>query len=300
VRYMIEPMLAQLTHTPLDLRGTWLLEPKYDGERIIAECKDGKINLWTRRHVQVSHKFPEIVEALDKLSSEDWVLDGELTVAGGFRQLLKRNVEDPFKIKILAKKIPSTYNVFDILRWEGEVLLNKPLLERKSTLLKALPTNERLDLVPFQEAHSSTLEKVFQDHVRRGYEGIILKEAYSSYEVGKRPGSWLKLKREDTVDVNVIGATYSTSSLPFGALIMERDGIYFGKVGTGFGDQDRKEILKILEDNQGPLQIDVPKDVKREILLTTKPIMAEIRVNQIYHGSPRAPVWVRFRWDDLS
>jgi bifunctional non-homologous end joining protein LigD len=294
---MIEPMLAQLSRFPLDLTGTWLIEPKYDGERIIAEGKDAKINLWTRRHVQASNKFPEIVEALEKLYSDDWMLDGELTVGGGFRQLLKRNVEDPFKIKILSKKIPAAYNVFDILRWDGKDLLPKPLIERKSILLKVLQVNERLKLVPFQEAHSSTVEKVFQDQVRKGYEGVILKEAYSPYDVGKRSGSWIKLKREDTIDVHVIGATYSTGSLPFGALMMERNGRYFGKVGTGFSDQDRKDILKILEDNQGPLQVEVPKDVKEEILITSKPLLSEIRVNEIYHGSPRAPVWVRFRWE---
>lgn len=120
-------MLAQLTHTPLELRGTWLLEPKYDGERIIAECKDKKINFWTRRHIQASHKFPEVVEALEKLDGDEWVFDGELTVVGGFRKLLKRNVEDPFKIKILSKKIPATYHVFDILRWDGENIFKQAI-----------------------------------------------------------------------------------------------------------------------------------------------------------------------------
>jgi DNA ligase-1 len=294
---MIEPMLAQLTHTPLDLRGTWLIEPKYDGERIIAERNKKKINLWTRRNVQASHKFPEILNALEKLDSNDWVLDGELTVLGGFRQLLKRNVEDPFKIKILSKKIPATYNVFDILKWDGEELINKPLIERKSILIKILQGNKRLELVPFQKALKTSVEKIFQDYVSEGYEGIILKEAFSTYDVGKRPGSWLKLKREDTIDVHIIGATYSTGSLPFGALIMEKDGKYFGKVGTGFSDKERKEILNILKDNQGPFQVDIPANIKGKIMISTNPLLAEIRVNEIYQGSPRAPVWVRFRWD---
>lgn len=293
---MKEPMLAQLIHSPVNMKGTWLLEPKYDGERIIAECNDGKINLWTRRHVDASNKFPEIIETLNMLENNDWILDGELTVAGGFRQLLKRNVEDPLKIKILSKKIPAKYNVFDILRFDGENLLNRPLIERKAVLLKILSPNERLGIVPFQEAHNSTIETIFKDYVAEGYEGIILKEAYSPYDSGKRPGTWLKLKRDDTVDVNIIGATKSDSSLSFGALMMERNGKYFGKVGTGFSDQDQKDILKILEENQAPLQIEIPDEVKNNILITTKPLLAEIRVNEIFNDSPRAPVWVRFRW----
>jgi DNA ligase-1 len=38
------------------------------------------------------------------------------------------------------------------------------------------------------------------------------------------------------MDVNMIGATKSTGSIVFGALILEKDGSYFGKAGTGFSD----------------------------------------------------------------
>ncbi|MGZ7160168.1 MAG: ATP-dependent DNA ligase [Methanobacterium sp.] len=294
---MIEPMLALLTQLPLKLSGTWILEPKYDGQRIIAENNNGKIKLWTRRRLEVSNKFPEITEALKKINSNDWILDGELTTEGGFRQLLNRNVEDPLKIKILSKKIPAKYNVFDILRWNGEDLTKKHLIERKSVLLKNLPADNKLELVHFQEAENSTIEKIFKDFVSEGYEGIILKEANSQYASGKRPGSWLKVKREDTIDVNIIGATKSGSSRIFGALLMERDGKYFGKVGSGFTDQDQRDIFNILLENEAPFIIDVPEKLKTEILISTKPLLAEIRVNEIYKGSPRAPVWVRFRLD---
>ncbi|MGZ7117138.1 MAG: ATP-dependent DNA ligase [Methanobacterium sp.] len=294
---MIEPMLALLTQLPLKLSGTWILEPKYDGQRIIAENNNGKIKLWTRRRLEVSNKFPEITEALKKINSNDWILDGELTTEGGFRQLLNRNVDDPLKIKILSKKIPTKYNVFDILKWSGEDLTKKHLIERKSVLLKILPADNKLELVHFQEAEISTIEKIFKDFVSEGYEGIILKEANSQYASGKRPGSWLKVKREDTIDVNIIGATKSGSSRIFGALLMERDGKYFGKVGSGFTDQDQRDIFNILLENEAPLIIDVPEKLKKEILISTKPLLAEIRVNEIYKGSPRAPVWVRFRLD---
>ena len=62
------------------------------------------------------------------------------------------------------------------------------------------------------------------------------------------------MKKGDTVDVHIIGATKSTGSIPFGALLMEKDGKYFGKVGTGFSDQDRVDILKLLKENQEPLK----------------------------------------------
>jgi len=295
---MIEPMLAKLGSPDIHLTGNWISEPKYDGQRIIAEFKDGKIYLWTRRHLQVARKFPELVEALkNNIKNSDWILDGELTVPGGFGQLINRNTDDEFRIKLLAKKIPATYHVFDLLLYNAEDLLNKPLMERKKLLFDVLQTDERIKIVPFKVVDSSTVKEHFNQYVKDGFDGAILKNILSKYEPGKRSGQWTKIKREDTIDVHVIGATKS-ESIPFGALMMERNGEYFGKVGTGFSDADRRDILKMLNENKGPLRVTVPTDVKPEILITTKPLPAEIKVNELIKGkSPRAPVWVRFRLD---
>ncbi len=294
---MIEPMLAQLKSKNINLEDSWIVEPKYDGERLIAQREGNSITLWTRRDIQVSYKFPEIVSALKKnIKGKNWILDGELTVAGGFRELLKRNVEDKFKISILARKIPATYNIFDIINWDGEFVMERPLIERKSLLLKAVNLDEFIGLIDFQEL--TDVEKQLNDNLKASFEGIVLKKTYSPYEPGKRSGNWIKIKKEDTIDVYVVGATKSTGSIAFGALILKKDGKFFGKVGTGFSDQDRKYILNILKRNQAPLDIDLPDSVLSELLISNKPLLAEIRVQEIINDSPRAPVWVRFRWDD--
>jgi DNA ligase-1 len=296
MKMKIEPMLAKLESLDVNLEGVWISEPKYDGERILAEAKDKKIGLWTRRHVQVSRKFPEVVTALLKVEGDDWVLDGELTVTGGFRQILKRNVEDKTKIKILSQKIPSTYHVFDVLRWEGVDITTQPLKERKKVLLAHIKPSNRIKVMPFRLVTNIDVEKHFREYLNQGYEGTILKNVFSPYEAGKRTGQWIKIKRDETVDVNIIGATRSTGSIPFGALLMEKDGKYFGKVGTGYSSAEQKFIMKILQENPSPPTIPLPRDVASEVLITSLPIPAEIRVNEIYKGSPRAPVWVRFRW----
>ncbi|MBZ2165297.1 ATP-dependent DNA ligase [Methanobacterium sp. VT] len=294
---MIEPMLATLTNpTNLKLTGTWIIEPKYDGERIIAVRYGDKIDLWTRRNIQATYKFPEIVKALKKeVDGDKWILDGEMTVKGGFRQLLNRNVEDRFKISLLSRKIPATFNIFDILQYEKDDLINRPLMERKSILMKVVHPENYIEIVPFKEVDKP--DNQFQDYLKQGYEGAVIKNLDSKYEPGKRSDNWLKIKKGDTVDVCIIGATKSTSSIPFGALLMEKNGKYFGRVGTGFSDQDRKDILKLLKENQAPLQITVPPDVEPEILITSKPLLAEIKMQEMIKRSPRAPVWVRFRWE---
>lgn len=295
---MIEPMLAKLEDPNIKLSGTWISEPKYDGQRLIAEYDGTTMKLWTRRHLQVAKKFPELIEALQKnVKGKNWVLDGELTAPGGLAKLVNRNVEDQFRINILAKKMPTTYHIFDIMEYDEESLINHPLFERKKILLEAVHPDERLHPVHFKLVDSSTIKEHFKEYTAQGHEGAILKNTQSRYEPGKRTGQWIKIKREDTVDVYIIGATKS-DNIPFGALMMERNGEYFGKVGTGFSDQDREDILKFLKQNEAPLHVPVPSDVEDQILITTKPLFAEIKVNELIKGkSPRAPVWVRFRWD---
>jgi DNA ligase-1 len=294
---MIEPMLATLTNPLIELRGSWIIEPKYDGERIIAVRYGDEISLWTRRNIQASYKFPEIVEALkNNINGKNWILDGEMTVSGGFRQLLNRNVEDRFKISLLSKKNPATYNIFDIMCYEKEDLIKKPIIERKGILMRVVNPDKRIEIVPFNEANN--VEDQFLNYLKKGFEGAVIKNSYSKYEPGRRSDQWLKIKKGDSVDVHIIGATRSTGSIPFGALIMEKDGKYFGKVGTGFSDQDRKDIFKLLKENQEPLKISVPPDVESEIIVTSKPLLAEIKMQEMIKKSPRAPVWVRFRWDD--
>lgn len=296
---MIEPMLATLTDpSSLDLKGSWIIEPKYDGERIIAMNSDGKIALWTRRNIQATHKFPEIVAALkEDIDDDNWIVDGEMTAKGGFRQLLNRNVEDRFRISLLSKKIPATYNIFDIVQYKKQSIGSKPLYERKSIIMQSIHEDERIKIVPFEELKDP--EEQFNEYIVEGYEGAVIKNLDSSYEAGQRSKNWLKIKKGDTVDVHIIGATKSTSSIPFGALMMEKDGKYFGKVGTGFSDDEREEILKLLMENQQPLTIDVPSDLEKEILVTSKPFPAEIKMQEMIKRSPRAPVWVRFRWDEV-
>lgn len=295
---MIEPMLAKLADPEVQLSGSWISEPKYDGQRLIAEYDGKKMRLWTRRHLEVAKKFPELTGSLVKnVKSDRWILDGEITVPGGLSKLIGRNTEDDLRIRILSKKLPATFHIFDIMEYNGENLLKHPLLERKRTLLAAVRAEEHLQIVPFKKVDNSSLKEHFKEYTDMGYEGAVLKNLQSKYEQGKRTGQWIKIKREDTVDVYIIGATKS-ESIPFGALVMERNGEFFGKVGTGFSEQDRRDILNMLKENKAPLHVPIPSDIEKQILITTKPLAAEIRVNELIKGrSPRAPVWVRFRPD---
>ncbi len=294
----IEPMLCELADLASleDLaNGDWSVERKYDGERIIGQSNKGRVDLWTRRDINVSRRFPEVVEALHVLERfGHTVVDGELVVGKDLEDLAKRQTDERLVIDVLRKKLPARYIVFDVLIASDKKVMGKTLVERKP-MLKDLFGADTGTIVICPTYPPTNARERFDTFVREGNEGLVAKRLSSKYLPGKRSKDWLKFKRTETIDVDIIGARKSTTNLPFGSLIMMRNGKYFGCVGSGFTQDQRVEILEKLRRNAiSSSPVEIPKDVVPVIL--SKPLPAEIKVNAILaDGSPRAPVWVRFR-----
>jgi len=296
---LVRPMLCELggALSSLDLRDgdpEWVAERKYDGERIIAQFDKGKVHLWTRREINVSNKFPETVEAVGRTlaGKRHSILDGELIAGSRFKDLAKRQTEDKLAIRILSKKMPATYMVFDVLLLDGKDVKSVALSERKKMLRDLVKDSQNIAYTPVFDSRG--LRTRFDSFVKDGYEGLILKHLSSTYQADKRSRDWLKFKKSDTIEVEVIGAAKSDAGLAFKSLIMMRDGKYFGQVGTGFTEAERRRILADLRRTsvQKPV-IPIPDDLEPVVL--NAPRKALIKVLEISDtGMPRAPVWVGF------
>ena len=70
----LRPMLATLTDEPFD-DPAWIFETKWDGFRLVAWVKRGKASLYSRRLLDVLHKYPTICSALTGTGREA-VFDG--------------------------------------------------------------------------------------------------------------------------------------------------------------------------------------------------------------------------------
>ncbi|MGA9942095.1 MAG: hypothetical protein WBP88_08870, partial [Nitrososphaeraceae archaeon] len=54
-----------------------------------------------------------------------------------------------------------------------------------------------------------SIDEMFNESKELGYEGLVLKDPNSEYQIGKRGKNWIKLKKElDTLDVVVVMAEY--------------------------------------------------------------------------------------------
>jgi bifunctional non-homologous end joining protein LigD len=237
----LRPQLATLTDKPFD-DPDWIFETKWDGFRVIAVVKPGSAELYSRNGIDISRKYPSIIEALAKIKVSA-VLDGELVALdahGRSRFQLLQNAE--------REQVRLLYCVFDLLYLGGEDMRGLPLLERKQAL-KAILQKSKVLLYSAHVAGKGVA--AFRKAAKAGEEGVIGKRAASRYHSGVRTRDWLKVKAHQEQEVVVVGFTAPRRSRKyFGALLLAvRKGgawVYVGRAGTGFDATRLREIHALM------------------------------------------------------
>ena len=279
-----------------------LYEIKWDGIRVLAFFGKDRIRLQTRRHLNTTHRYPEIVRALRDLPGEG-ILDGEVVVFDGdkpsFERALERElVSDPTRIAQRVRDIPAYYVAFDLLYLDGRVLIEEPLSERKQILSELL--TESLPRPIIESAY--ILERgtaYYQEAAEQGLEGIVAKTLDGRYLPGKRTRDWIKIKTRRTIDCVVLGTvlekgTGRVKSLVLGAYCNDAL-IWIGNVGSGLDGK----TLHALKQELGPLENDPPKELKvvaRGNVCWLRPVLvARVEYAETTReGRLRAPVFVGF------
>src|SRR5437870_4584319 len=193
----LQPMLATLTDAPFDDPG-WVVEDKYDGFRMIAEIRRGKVSLYSRNGKIISHSYIEVAKALEGVKC-DAVIDGELVAIGkdgvSHFQLLQNALRHEAKL---------LYCAFDLMFENAEDLREQPLLERKKRLKAILPRDRLIAFSPHRKGDGT---KFFAEADRKGLEGLMAKRADSAYASGSRTPDWLKIKTAKRQEVVIAGFT---------------------------------------------------------------------------------------------
>ncbi len=239
-------MLATRVKEPFTRKG-WVFEPKYDGWRLVAIRRKGKVTLATRRGFDLAEELPEIVKAVEALPGKGLVVDGEMVVfddrgIASFRLLQERN--EP------GARRP-TYVLFDCLESDGISLMTRPLAERRAaleTLVGARPAPP----LALAERLGTDGPAAYERAIKRGWEGVVGKDLTSPYEAGRRSLRWLKVKVRLEEEFVIGGFTLPSEPRPhFGALLVGlwegRSLRYCGSVGTGFTDAILLSLLERLE-----------------------------------------------------
>ncbi len=257
----IPPMSATLaTHPFTD--PDWLFEVKWDGYRVEAVVRDGKVRLWTRRRQDASAYFPDLAEASGWIDAREAIVDGEVVALDEQGRPRFSLLQDHTGIRTWRtpggkrRDTPAevVYQAFDLLHLDGQSLLGVPLEERKRLLRSRLRPHP---LVRFAGHVDADGDAFFAAARAQELEGIVAKLKRSPYEPDRRSRSWLKLKVRREQELVVVGWLPGQGShADLGSLILGvRSGdrwVHAGQVGSGLDARTRRELLARLREIERP------------------------------------------------
>lgn len=219
------PMLAASAATPseaLAITGAASVEYKLDGARIQVHRHGDDVRVFTRSLADITHRVPEIVEAVRGLPAHDAILDGEtlsFDEDGGprpFQDTMSRFGAD------LSRDLVLRPWFFDLLHLDGRDLIDEPLSARLSQL-ERVASRWRMPGIVTEDPDAA--ERLSQEALAAGHEGVLVKAIDSPYTAGRRGKSWVKVKPVLTADLIVLAAEWGSgrrrgllSNLHLGAL----------------------------------------------------------------------------------
>ncbi|MBE1877718.1 ATP-dependent DNA ligase [Myceligenerans pegani] len=270
----LRPMLA----TTSDPRGLphldpddWAFEMKWDGFRVLAHLTaPGEVRLVSRAGLDMTATFPELQALADAVAPEHLpaVLDGEVVAldADGrpsFRLLQQRaNLYKERDVERARRRVGVEVFLFDVLRSGGRDLTGEPWSARREALELIVSEGRLVHVPPVLDVGGPA---ALDASLELRLEGVVAKRRASRYVPGRRSRDWLKVKHVESQEVVVVGwrPMHADTGRPdlrtAGALLLavpEREaggeggapaGLRFaGRVGTGFTEKERREIVRRL------------------------------------------------------
>jgi DNA ligase-1 len=249
------------------------VEWKLDGIRIQIHRRGDEVRVYTRNLNDITDTLPGIVRAVRGLDVTQAVLDGEA---------LWMSDEGPAAFQDTVSRIDSeappegivTF-LFDALHVDGEDLLDVPLEERAARLQAIAP---ELRIPSVVTSDPGAAERMLEEALEAGHEGIVVKDASSLYSAGRRGKAWRKVKPVRTYDLVVLGAEWGhgrrrgwLSNLHLGARDPRTGGfVMVGKTFKGMTDElldwQTQELLARERERHG-IAVMVRPDLVVEIAL---------------------------------
>jgi len=301
-------------------------EHKLDGERLQIHKKGDEILLFSRRLLEISEQYPDVCQTIrESIKSKNAILEGEVVAMDPFYEkmlpfqvLSKRRRK--YDVEDISKEIPVCLFVFDLLKFEEESYLNKPLPVRRKKLEEIVQERDELRLVDSILINSTEeLLNFFNNARKEGTEGIMAKSIKddSVYQAGNRGYIWIKLKGleggklKDSIDVVLVGAFYGRGRRKgvygtyIGAVYEPENDVFeaFTRIASGWTD----EIMDTLKEDVKKYEVE--KKVKNvncedtpdqwlEPEVVIEIIGDEITISDKFSSlgySLRFPVFQRFR-----
>jgi DNA ligase 1 len=179
------------------------VEWKLDGIRVQIHRRGDAVRIYTRNLNEITTSLPGIVDAVLRLPVRQAVFDGEaLWMRDGGPAAFQQTVS---QIDRDAPPEGIVTFLFDLLHVDGEDLLDTPLRERAARLEAIAP---QLKIPSVLTTDPGAGQRVLDQSLRAGHEGVVVKDAASSYAAGRRGKAWRKVKPVRTYDLVVLAAEW--------------------------------------------------------------------------------------------
>ena len=271
-------------------------EYKYDGFRMQVHKDKGKVQIFTRRLENVTKQFPEIAGYVEKnIKADSFVLDSE---AVGFNpktgkympfQEISQRIRRKYDIEKMAKELPVELNIFDLISYEGKNMVKEPFDKRRNIIEKIVNQVPRKIVIAQQLITSDVgeAEKFYNESLKKGNEGVMVKNLSGIYKPGSRVGYGVKVKPTmESLDLVIVAAEWGTGKRAgwlssFTLACVDEDGQFLeiGKVGTGMKEKAGEEGVKF-EEMTNLLKPLIISEKGREVTVKPK-IVFEIRYEEI-------------------
>jgi ATP-dependent DNA ligase len=250
----IEPMLAKLTRELPEADG-WLYEPKWDGFRALVFWDGTEMLIQSRDLKPLGRYFPELERGLRSHLPPGSVLDGEIVIAGpnglDFDALLLRIHPAASRVAMLAEQTPTSFIAFDMLEDNSGDLRQRPLVERRQRLERALESaRPPLHLTP-ASSDRTIAARWFERFEGAGLDGVVAKRLDSLYVAGERVMA--KVKHQRTAECVVIGFRFHRGheGVAVGSLLLglydEQGTVHHIGFTSSFKTAERRALLEKLE-----------------------------------------------------
>jgi len=214
----VQPMLAASspsTAEAIALFDESSVEWKLDGIRVQAHRIGDDVRLFTRNLNDVTDQLSGVAGVVRSLPCTSVILDGE-AVSGDVR-------------------------FFDCLHLDGAHLVDEPLRNRVEALARVVG---RWKIPSLVTNDADAAQRFLDESLASGHEGVMVKDATSTYEAGRRGASWRKVKPVRTFDLVVLAVEWGSgrrtgwlSNIHLGARGTDGELLMVGKTFKGMTDE---------------------------------------------------------------
>ena len=211
MRYAVKPSQSQIEQAWSSDK--WIAQEKKDGAFYQLEKTDaGNVYMFGRtvskktgEYTEKSDNFPHIKEWAENNLPNGTILVGEIYIPGGKSNDVTKISgclpANAYKRQFESSEYqPVHYYIFDIIRFKGEDLCEKPTIDRLTQLKLCLDGLLDGKYVERAQTYCNNFEEHLKNIFAAGGEGMVFKHIDCPYRVGKRTTTSQMFKYKESLD----------------------------------------------------------------------------------------------------